>query len=276
MTLKKNVLACSMLLSILANTSFAQTSCIEQYRQEIKNNTTVAQELLRMDYTGDILPYAGYVLGIKIFGTSNAALAGYIGLPLLLIGEHYIEDGVHDSRLKSVIRLINESRIILGLDQVLKPRTDIQEEVVVDAASRAQRRVQRKYNRGARRHNRELKRYNKSITNEKNKRERLFEQLMQNLSKTISFVDQVEVAGLIHEAEEKQLLCNSEIGTYGRDLELRSDYVEVDGPTKRERRKQKRHNKQVDKHNSNVRRTIEKLKFAIKSNLTDFIKEQLN
>jgi hypothetical protein len=56
---------------------------------------------------------------------------------------------------------------MLGLEDQQAIRTDVQQEIAVDGATRKERRAQKRHNRKVRRHNRRLVKYNQALAKEK-------------------------------------------------------------------------------------------------------------
>jgi hypothetical protein len=83
------------------------------------------------------------------------------------------------------------------------------------------------------------------------------------------------MANIITEANNQDLLCNSVIGTYGEDIKLRGDYVVVNGPTRKEKRQERKHNRQVDRHNNRALKKLSKNKFAQRDEIIDYIVRQV-
>lgn len=274
--MKKTILALS-LLATFTTQAFANTnSCVEKYQYQIENNLTVTDKLLRMDEQGGATwQYMGYLAGIAVFGTSTGAIVGYTAVPVLFLAEDLIENGIHDARLTKMVRVITQSRIMLGLEDQPAIRTDVKQEIAVDGTTKKERRAQKRHNRKVRRHNRRLVKYNQALAKEKEKREEGFAKLVSKLSEQNSFVEQEDVARLIVDADESGILCDGSVQTMGRELEMRGDFVQVNGETKRERRQQRRHNRKVERHNSRVNKKLLKHRFTKQNKLIKYLNEQI-
>ncbi len=264
-----------LIISTIITSSLTQAStCKDKYLEEIKNNKTVSDKIIRS--TGDVIPYLGYMGGVAIFGTSAGALVGYAGLPLALILEDQIEDAVKDAKLMKMVRLVNESEIELGL--MARPQPDEPQKIVipVDGKSNKEKRAQRRQNRKANREFNAIKRGNKRIVKENNIAQQTFSDLLEELKETHPEVTATEVANLISQVDRDGKLCNGSIRQQDMTFNTRSDYKSIDAnDTKREMKAKNRHNNRVSKHNSKIHEKKFRKRFAFEKQLIKYLNSQL-
>lgn len=271
----KNKLMLSIMLMLSIN-SYAQNSCREAYKEMIDHNETVTKKILNFTSTDtDAFQYMLYIGATITAGSAGTGiLIAYGAIPLAMLVEHLVEDSINDNRLEIMMDLITESMIISGNEEELTARDVFQNEIVVDGATKKERRAQKRQNRQIRRHNREIEKYNKELVKNKARRQKRFAKLMDKLSETDKFVTNEQVAQIIVGADQKGILCDSTIQTMGMTLDLRNDYVTVQG-TKKEQRKLRRHNKEVEKHNEKIYKKLAKKKLAKQKKLIEYIKSEL-
>jgi hypothetical protein len=270
MNIKRLLIASLLIISTIAQAN----TCREKYQTKIDNNTTVAMEMFKWDYTGEVIPVLGYYGGYLIFGTHIAAFAATSVVPLALVAEHLIEDAIKDANLKNMIRVINESQYQLQI--VDRPVVNPAQKIIipVDGKTKEERKTQRRQNRRANREANTIERANKKISKENSKSTRLFTSIFTTLQKDAPDTTPEEVALLILDADANEDLCNGQIRNIKKDLKLRSDFKKIEG-NKKQQRQAAKYNKQIQKHNDKVFKLIATKELALKKHLIKFLKAQL-
>ncbi|MFZ4713969.1 MAG: hypothetical protein ACOYL6_09670 [Bacteriovoracaceae bacterium] len=272
----KKLLAFGLLSATLLTTSIGSYArCQDQYLNKIEYNKTFADK-----FCGKMNNCALGALTLGYFG--SFLIVGFASTPLVmaptvvLVADDYIEDLMHDNYYKNIIRLTNYAEYVAGTMPI--PNANIvsgYEATVLVPDDGKDAKKAKKINQKVRDANLELVKIHAQIRKELSKSEKTFVKLYNQLSEDIPGVTIKEMANIITEANNQDLLCNGIIGAYDEDVSMRDDYVIVDGPSKKEKRKEKRHNKEVDRHNKQALKTLKKNKFAKRGEIIDYLVRRL-
>ena len=268
----KKVFMLGLMMTTLFTTStnsFAR--CQDQYFQKIKENKTFSdkfcQNVSNCEYG---LWTIGYLGSYLIVGFASAPFV--IAPTVAMIADDLIEDAIHDHYYRNIIRLTNYAEYVAGTMPFPNPNTiDGYEETVVVPSQSSQAKNAKRHNRHVRRENIDLVKIHQEIRLELTKSEKTFVKLYNQVSEKAPGLSMKEMANIITEANNQDLLCNGVIGTYGEDVSLRGDYVVVNGPTRKEKRQERKHNREVTRHNNKVLKKLSKNKFAQRDEIIEYI-----
>jgi hypothetical protein len=257
---------------LLVGGSKAQASCQEAFANKIKT-PLISDEIKQK---GVPLAAGGYVLGsttsIIIGGSAAATLAGFFGVPLLVVSGIEATKQYRNKQLLTVLRLLEQSQYITGSKTKPALSVDYKSFLATGEVENLE-----DENKKIKKHNLLVAKANAEIQRELGKTELTFIKFYNKLAERVPGLTVEQLAQVIEEENNKKTICDGTVGLHNKEVLIERDdmILELSGD-KKEARKQKKHNRKVKRHNKKVKRQQERTLLANKKELLNYLSDMLD